>query len=337
MNRLIAVLIALAFAFALGGCRDQTRDTGLPQRTGWPVSVGGTVLDAAPVRVVTLSPALTETVFALGSGRCVVGAGSFSDTPSAAKDLPACGTALVPDTAEIVSLHPDTVITPVRLAAWAQEALAQEDISVLEIGYASNLDELIAQYAAVCTAFEGKEKGAVREEQLRYYIDTTLGYIRSSIKEEAESTSAVFLQRMDLTMATGDTLEGELLSSLGLSNPAQDASGWAFPEDQAAGLSPDVIFYSDAITPEMLEDSPYYQDSPAVRDGREIGFTGSVFEYQSPRMFRQLEQIMREAFPDAQWAPKPSVVIPRPEPEAPKEKTFWEKCAQFVQELFGKA
>jgi ABC-type Fe3+-hydroxamate transport system substrate-binding protein len=112
---------------------------------------------------------------------------------------------------------------------------------------------------------------------------------------------------------------------LGLSNPAQEASGWVLPEDEAKALSPDVIFHSDVIAPDRLESSPYYQNSPAVQDGRMVEFDGRVFEYQSPRLFSQLEQMMRDAFPDAEWAEKPSVVIPREQPAVPEKKSFWER------------
>ncbi len=117
----------------------------------------------------------------------------------------------------------------------------------------------------------------MRQAQLRYYIDTTLEYIRSSIRREAEGKNAVFFAAHDLIMATGDTLEGKLLASLGLSNPAQKAVGWILPEEQAAALAPDVIFYSDAVGQKTLEDSPYYQNSPAVQGGRTVSFEGGVF------------------------------------------------------------
>jgi iron complex transport system substrate-binding protein len=322
MKRLLAVLGALALIIC--GCRDGAKDTAAPPE-GWPVTVADTVLTAPLRRVVTLSPALTETVFALGYGRFVAGAGAYSKTPAAARALPACGTALEPDTAAIVSLRPDAVFTPAPLAAWAQDELTNAGIPVIEIGYAKSLDELLSNYADLCRAFEGEEQGALRERQLRYYADATLGYIRGAIGDEAGETNTVFLQRMDLVMATGDTLEGELLSLLGLDNPAEGASGWLLPENEAGALMPDVILHSGAITLDMLEKSPYYQDSPAVKNGRTAEFDGSVFEYQSPRLFFELEEAMKAAFPDGDWADKPSVVLPREEPPVPEKKSFWEK------------
>ncbi len=92
------------------------------------------MLNAAPQRVVALSPALTETLFCAGIRPVYRGRGSVQRQPSAAKKLPACGTALEPDTAAILALRPDAVFTPVRLAAWAREALERAGVAVLKSG-----------------------------------------------------------------------------------------------------------------------------------------------------------------------------------------------------------
>ena len=61
-------------------------------------------------RIVSTSPSITETLFALGLGDRVVGVSSFCRFPVAATRLPRVGSFLRPDTELIVRLRPDLVI-----------------------------------------------------------------------------------------------------------------------------------------------------------------------------------------------------------------------------------
>ena len=66
---------------------------------------------APATRIVSLIPALTEMLFAVGAGAQVVGVSSYDNFPEAAKALPRVGALLDPDVERILSLRPDLVIT----------------------------------------------------------------------------------------------------------------------------------------------------------------------------------------------------------------------------------
>ncbi|MCD6320222.1 MAG: cobalamin-binding protein [Candidatus Desulfofervidaceae bacterium] len=65
---------------------------------------------AAPQRIVSLAPSVTEIIYALGAGDLVVGVTSYSDYPPEAKQKPKVGTFLHPSLEAIVNLKPDLVI-----------------------------------------------------------------------------------------------------------------------------------------------------------------------------------------------------------------------------------
>jgi iron complex transport system substrate-binding protein len=91
-QRLILVVVAaLAAAATLAG-----------QTTATPTS---------PRRIVSLVPALTEMLFAIGAGPQVVAVSSFDDFPAAVSALPRVGALLDPDTERILALRPDLVLT----------------------------------------------------------------------------------------------------------------------------------------------------------------------------------------------------------------------------------
>jgi iron complex transport system substrate-binding protein len=65
---------------------------------------------AAPHRIISIVPAVTEMLFAIGAGTQVVGVSTYDDFPPETKSLPRVGALLDPDTERILSLRPDLVI-----------------------------------------------------------------------------------------------------------------------------------------------------------------------------------------------------------------------------------
>ncbi len=65
---------------------------------------------AGPARIVSTSPSITETLFALGLGDRVVGVSAFCRFPPGVQRLPKVGTFLKPDAELIAGLRPDLVV-----------------------------------------------------------------------------------------------------------------------------------------------------------------------------------------------------------------------------------
>jgi iron complex transport system substrate-binding protein len=65
---------------------------------------------AQPQRIVSLVPAVTEMLFALGAGPRVVAVSSFDHYPAEVETLPRVGALLDPDIERILSLRPDLVV-----------------------------------------------------------------------------------------------------------------------------------------------------------------------------------------------------------------------------------
>ena len=79
----------------------------------------------SPQRIISLIPAVTETLFAIGAGPQVAGVGTYDTYPPEVQKLPRVGGLIDPDTERILSLKPDlafvyrsqeTLITPLRAA-----------------------------------------------------------------------------------------------------------------------------------------------------------------------------------------------------------------------------
>lgn len=65
---------------------------------------------AGPQRIVSLVPAATEMLFAIGAGRRLAGVGSYDSYPPEAKTLPRLGGLLTPNVERLFALKPDLVV-----------------------------------------------------------------------------------------------------------------------------------------------------------------------------------------------------------------------------------
>ncbi len=98
--------LLLACALALAACdKRRSASTAVVDDFGDSVRVGN-----APTRIVSLNPATTEMLFALGAGSRLVGRSEFDMFSDSAKLIPSLGVGLQPNVEVVLGVHPDLVI-----------------------------------------------------------------------------------------------------------------------------------------------------------------------------------------------------------------------------------
>ncbi|MEB2310302.1 MAG: helical backbone metal receptor [Sorangiineae bacterium] len=130
---IIATLAVVAIVLAVVGLRHERARGEAPAPA------------AGPPRIVTLSPDLTATLYAIGAGSLVVAVSDYCVTPPGATPLPRVGTALTPSYEAIARLAPTLILTaggsrtrelqelaPTRLLPWL--TLDQVTASTRELG-----------------------------------------------------------------------------------------------------------------------------------------------------------------------------------------------------------
>jgi iron complex transport system substrate-binding protein len=111
-----------------------------------------------PTRIVSTSPSITETLFALGLGDRVVGVSQYCRFPPEVQKLPKIGTFLQPDPERIVALRPDLVFVH-RVAGDLAKRLSAMNVRAVAVDegtMASVFDAIrqIAEAAGVTTRGE---------------------------------------------------------------------------------------------------------------------------------------------------------------------------------------
>lgn len=198
---------------------------------------------AAPTRIVSTSPSITETLFALGLGSRVVGVSEFCRFPPAAVALPKVGTFLKPDAERIAGLRPDLVIVnAVSSDLERRMTTLKIPFIVVDRGMTTNVFEAIRQIGAAAAVSERAET-LVRDLQRR------LDRVRQAAASQPRRRVLFIIGRRagaltDLVAVGRDPYLNELIATAGGLNVMATDGMPSYPRismEAVLRLDPDVI------------------------------------------------------------------------------------------------
>jgi ABC-type Fe3+-hydroxamate transport system substrate-binding protein len=225
-------------------------------------------------RVVTLSPNLTEMVFAVGAAGKLVGTDDFSNFPSAAKSLPKVG-GMQPNLEKIAALRPDLVIASTEgnhpnLAP----ALAAAGIPLFVIR-----TDRLAQIPGAMDRV-GRLLDAPQREQSVRALEAA---VRAQQRTRAKRPRVMFLVWTDPLYVGGrNTFTDDLLTLTGAQNAVQ-VEGWPqYSLESLLANPPELILYPrGAVTPQQLD--ALRQRVPELRAAI-VAVDEDIFQRPGPRM-----------------------------------------------------
>jgi len=103
----------------------------------------------AETKIISLMPAFTEILFAIGASTQVAGIGNFCDWPPEAAKLPRMGDLLAPDMEKIAAAKPDAIIIGKWKSSPTGERLRNAGFTVRELPDAESIEGIYANITAV--------------------------------------------------------------------------------------------------------------------------------------------------------------------------------------------
>jgi ABC-type Fe3+-hydroxamate transport system substrate-binding protein len=295
MGGLISVLrlLSCVVAFAVLGCRQpgpQSRSLVIVDDAGDSVAV------TIPARrVVSLIPASTELLFAIGAGPVVVGRTEWCDFPREAMEVPNLGPGINPNLEAILSARPDLVV----LYNSAQHAAVAARLRALGLPAIRINTDALADVPRI-GALLGRLTGHSREaDSMSAAVDSALA---SAPVENASSRRPTVLllvwEQPPMTIGRGSFLS-ELVERAGGENLFADVSTSSGPVsiEAVSVRDPDLILTSVA-GPASFARRPEWQVVRAVRERRFLSLSGTEYDRpgpRSPRAIRALASRLREA------------------------------------------
>lgn len=297
----ISIFIS-AFLFsgcAAGAVTGQKGQISLTDGLGREVS-----LQQSGQRIVSLSPSVTEILFALGAGEQVVGRDSFSNYPAEVSAIQDVGGSMGNYSVEtIASLQPDLVI--------AAEINTPEQVKALEdmgltVYYLANPADMAGIYDMLLTV--GKLSGREAEaEVLNRSLKERVQRVEETVAK-AESRPLVFYEldgtdpAKPWTAGPGGFLD-ELIRAAGGENAAAGlTSAWAqISIEELLVQDPDIILLGDSIygmTPDQVAARPGWDGLSAIVEGRIYEFNDDLVSRPGPRLVDGLEELVKLIHPE---------------------------------------
>jgi iron complex transport system substrate-binding protein len=278
------------------------------KRTQYPLTVRDATgqevtFDKAPERIVSLSPAETETLYALGLGDKLVAVSDFCDYPEAAKSKPKIGGVRSPNVEAILGASPDFVAGGISTSEASVSKLRELKLIVYKAEQ-KNLDEVLENILNMGRITDTQEQA----EKLVAEMKAKRGMVTEAVKGlKPEQKLKVYMEfSPGWTVGKGEYMH-EMIELSGAVNIAADLEGWKkINEEKVIQDNPDIILYAkdliDSKTKQPLEaiikGRSGWSNITAIRNNRVIGLDESSMSRPGPRLVDALVSMAQAVYPD---------------------------------------
>jgi iron complex transport system substrate-binding protein len=287
-----AAVVAVA-GLALTGCGSGTSSSGSSASPGasYPVTVKTVTLAKQPTRIVSLSPTLTEDLFAVGAGTQVKAVDDQSDYPASAPKTKLSG--FTPNAEAIAGYQPDLVVLSYDTNN-VVAGLTKLKIPVYVANAATTLDQSYQQLADLGKLTGHAAKAADVVDGMKKDIAAAV----KSVPKRAKPLTYYYELDPQLHSATSKTFIGALFGQLGLTNIADpaDKDGSGYPQLSAeftVKADPDLIFLADTKccgqSDAVVAKRPGWSGLTAVKDHRVIALDDDVASRWGPRVVQLVQ------------------------------------------------
>jgi iron complex transport system substrate-binding protein len=252
----------------------------------------GIALPATATRIVSLSDAATEDLFAVGAGRHVVAVDEYSTYPPSAPRTKLDG--LEPNVEAIAAYHPDLVVISDNVDNLEQH-LASLKIPVLLEAAPPNFAGLYGQMLALGAA--SGHAGAART--LVATLKRKVSAAVASVKRESPPLKVYDELDQTFYSVTSRTFVGQIFSMLGLRNIA-DGAGKTGTYPQLSGeyivaSDPDLIVLSDSIccgqSYTTVAARPAWSTISAIQHHEVIAVNDTIASEWGPRIVDYVQEV----------------------------------------------
>lgn len=198
---------------------------------------------AQPMRIVSTAPSITETLFALGAGKRVVGVTQYCTYPAEARKLPRIGSWVAPNMEAIVSLRPDLVIVQ-KTAIHSSDKFRALRLKTIEVEFLT-VDDIFRSIQAIGDAVGASDSAVKLSAKIRAQIEE----VRKRVSGRPAPSVMFVVGRTPGTLegliaAGGNSYQSEVIAFAGGRNILSDSSQpyAKVLHEEILARNPDVIF-----------------------------------------------------------------------------------------------
>jgi iron complex transport system substrate-binding protein len=257
-----------------------------------------------PQRIISLIPAVTQMVFAIGAGARLVGVSNYDREPADVQRLPHVGGLLDPDTERILALKPDPVIL------YAAQHELQQRLTQAHISYYSYAHEDLANVMTTIRALGGLVGMRDEAERVARGIEEKLSAIAARVAARPRPLVLLVISRDQQSLRNvyangGYGFLHDMVEVAGARDVFEDVKRENVQASTELILArrPEMIIELSYGTSMATRDdlSPWKALSslPAVKSGRIYQLVGDRFVQAGPYVADATEQLARTIHPEA--------------------------------------
>lgn len=260
-------------------------------------------LESPALKIVSISPSATETLFAIGAGSQVIARDSLSDYPEAALSVPEISS---PDGADfinaIVALKPDLVVAGEDVSADQVASLQAQGLIVYTISYPKDFEELYKTINNLgsLTGHDSEAQSLVESLAARVIV------VQSEVKKISNRPMVFFeLSAADpnnpVTSGRGSMID-LMITMAGGKNAGTSMKGnqAQISLKDLTDQNPDIILLADSddIDRAQVEARPGWSALNAVAKNQIFSVNSDFFKTSGPRLVNGLELLLRLLHPE---------------------------------------
>lgn len=261
---------------------------------------------AEPLRVVSLSPAVTEIVFALGRGDLLVGRTDFCQYPAEVANIESVGGISNLNIEKILALNPDLVISGSMIPQKSAEQLSALGVPIVCVIEKNRFDGLYENISKIGQLIGRSPQADSLNRQLKLRIESELSSSAAdTIEQLADNTNhnalcghapsvyyVVGFGAGGNFTAGGDTFINDLIAMAGGRNIAAGVKGWSYSLEALMSENPDFIIIRREDSATFCNTKPYTR-LDAVKNGRVVAIESSTIDLQTPRNIDCIVQLRK--------------------------------------------
>ncbi|EHQ35712.1 helical backbone metal receptor [Methanoplanus limicola] len=257
-----------------------------------------------PQRIISLAPANTEILYALGLGDKIVGVTDYCNYPAEAVNVEKVGGYSTPNVEKIVAAKPDLIVASFGNTEEVANKLRNMGFVVISTN-PTDISDVLNDITIIgeATGTESKAKEIVSD------MESRINSIRTKAAGADEHPTVAHIVWYDPVWVSGsDTFQNEMFEIISAKNAFPEVKGWGTVSlEEFVVTNPDVIVVSsgtgmgeegrDVIYNYLMEESRF-KNMNAVKNNRVYVVDADIIDRGGPRIVEGLEEVAADVYPD---------------------------------------
>ena len=256
-------------------------------------------------RIISIVPATTEMLFAIGAGDRVIAVGTYDRFPPEVDRLPRLGALLDPNVERIIAMRPDLVVL------YGTQDTLRAQLERASIPYYAYTHRGLSDVADTMRSLGRRVGVAARANEAAQRLEQQIASVRAKVAGRAKPKALLVFGREPRSLRGIDASGGvgflhDMLEAAGAVNALADVTRQAvqMSTEMVLARAPDVIIElrytgGDETSQADVKAWDALPAVPAVRNKRVFLLQGEEFVVPGPRVGHAVERLSRTIHPDA--------------------------------------